>query len=318
MAATVAEAHAYLVRKGHIDPIVALATYDGTQIVGEPHLPAEIGSLTKVFTGLLLAVMAERGDVRLDDRIPDLLPSGTELGPKLDEVSLEQLACHRSGLPRLPPGMVRRSFSRSFRNDPYAGLDGESLVASLGRTKVRGTPGDVGVRYSNYGMGLLGFLLGRASGMGYERTLTDLVLRPLGLSETTFGDTPLRQGHKRRRPVGPWHLAALAGAGALRSSADDLMSFLVSVRDGTGPLADAVAQTLVPRLDRGPVRPGLGWFLLGEGDLLMHDGGTLGARSEVRVERHSGRCVVILGDNAGGTAKAAAMLLDPMRRKPAR
>ena len=56
---------------------------------------------------------------------------------------------------------------------------------------------------------------------------------------------------------------------------------------------------------------GLGWFLLGDGDVLMHDGGTLGARSEVRLERHSGTAVVVLGDGRRGTARAAGMLLNP-------
>ena len=57
---------------------------------------------------------------------------------------------------------------------------------------------------------------------------------------------------------------------------------------------------------------GLGWFLLGDGDVLMHDGGTLGARSEVRLERHSGTAVVVLGDGRRGTARAAGMLLNPL------
>ena len=57
---------------------------------------------------------------------------------------------------------------------------------------------------------------------------------------------------------------------------------------------------------------GLGWFLLGDGDVLMHDGGTLGARSEVRLERHSGTAVVVLGDDRRGTARAAGMLLNPL------
>jgi len=133
------------------------------------------------------------------------------------------------------------------------------------------------------------------------------------MSATTLDDAPLRQGHARGKPVSPWHLAALAGAGGLRSPANDLLTYLEHVRDNSGPLADAIAETLRPRVEKGRMRVGLGWFSLSGGALLMHDGGTHGARSEVRVERHSGTAVVVLGDGRGGTPRAAALLLTPHR-----
>lgn len=307
----VERARAALVRAGHIDPIVAASTPDGRHHAGDPDLPGEIGSVTKVLTATLLAQMAAAGDVRLADRVPDLLPPGMPLAPGVERITLEHLASHRSGLPRLPPGVMARSTSRRALADPYADIDGERLVGSLATTRVRGTPGEAPVRYSNYGVGLLGHLLGQASGRGYEEALRQRVLIPAGMTRSSFADEPLRQGHRRRAPVPPWHLAALAGAGGLHASAADLLTFLEQVRDGTGPLAGPIAETLRPRSARGRVRVGLGWFLLGDGDLLMHDGGTLGARSEVRVERHSGVAVVVLGDGRRGTARAASMLLTP-------
>jgi CubicO group peptidase (beta-lactamase class C family) len=138
------------------------------------------------------------------------------------------------------------------------------------------------------------------------------VITPLGLGSTSFLDTPLHQGHHRGKPVGPWHMAAMAGAGGLRAPANDLLTLLETVREGGGPLADAIAETLKPRSERRRLGVGLGWFLLGDGDVLMHDGGTLGARSEVRLERHSGTAVVVFGDGRRGTARAAGMLLNPL------
>ena len=132
-----------------------------------------------------------------------------------------------------------------------------------------------------------------------------------GGATTSFADVPLHQGHHRGKPVGPWHLAAMAGAGGLRAPASDLLRFLEAVRDGGGPLDEAIAETQRPRTDRGRLQVGLGWFLLGDGDVLMHDGGTLGASSEVRLERHSGTAVVVLGDSRRGTERAAGMLLNP-------
>lgn len=316
--ARVVAARDHLVRHHHVDPVVAVSTSEGRHHAGDPDVRWEIGSVTKLFTSLLLAQMALAGDVRMDTRIPELLPPGTALGAGVAGITLENLACHRAGLPRLPPGLMARSFSRRAMTDPYVDVDAERLVGGLAATTVRGTPGQAPVRYSNYGAGLLGHLLGLAAGVGYEEALTRRVLAPMGLASTSFDDEGLHQGRYRRKPVTPWHLGAMAGAGGLRSTATDLLSFLEAVRDGSGPLADSIDETLRPRVDRGRVRVGLGWFVLGSGDLLMHNGGTLGARTEVRVEAHTGTAVVVLGDGRGGTARAAAMLLDPRSARVAR
>lgn len=307
----VAAAHEYLVSRGHIDPIVAVSTPAGRHEAGDPDARCEIGSITKVFTCLLLAELARTGEVRLDDRVADLLPDGTRLARGVDRITLEHLACHRSGLPRLPPGLMPKGMSRTTMADPYADLDADRLIAALARSRVRGAPGQAPVRYSNFGVGLLGLLLGRVTGLDYEQTLMTRVIGPLGLASTSFDDTALHQGHNRGKPVPPWHMAALAGAGGLRAPASDLLSFLETIREGGGELQDAIAETLRPRSERGRMGVGLGWFLLGDGDVLMHDGGTLGARSEVRLERHSGTAVVVLGDARRGTARAAGMLLNP-------
>ncbi|HSO03192.1 MAG TPA: serine hydrolase domain-containing protein [Candidatus Limnocylindrales bacterium] len=305
------DAHEYLVGRGHIDPIVAVSTPDGRQHAGDPDARCEIGSVTKVFTALLLAELARTGEVGVTDRVADLLPEGTRLARGVASITLEHLACHRSGLPRLPPGVLSKGMSRTAVADPYADITEERLIEALARTRVHGTPGQAPVRYSNLGVGLLGMLLGRVTGMGFEQTLMARVITPLGMGSTSFDDIPLRQGHHRGKPVPPWHLAAMAGAGGLRAPAADLLGFLETVRDGGGVLEEAITETLRPRSDRGRLAVGLGWFLLGDGDVLMHDGGTLGARSEVRLERHSGTAVVVLGDSRRGTERAAGMLLNP-------
>jgi len=304
-------AHEYLVGRGHLEPIVAVSTPGGRQHAGDPAARCEIGSVTKVFTSLLLAELARSGEVHLDDRVADLLPESTRLARGVAAITLEHLACHRSGLPRLPPGVMARGMTRNALADPYADITEDRLLESLARARVRGTPGQAPVRYSNFGVGLLGMLLGRATGQGYEQTVMTRVITPLGMGSTSFADTPLHQGHHRGKPVPPWHLAAMAGAGGLRAPADDLLHFLETVRDGGGPLEEAITETLKPRSDRGRLSVGLGWFLLGDGDLLMHDGGTLGARCEVRLEQHSGTAVVVLGDSRRGTERAAGMLLNP-------
>lgn len=301
--------HRQLLARGHIEPVVAVEAGHGRWHAGPVDLPAEIGSVTKLFTGLLLAALAERGTVNLDSPITRYLPAGTPVAAGVEAITMEALASHQAGLPRLPPNLPGPRLSLRPPRDPYATFDEAQLLAALAETRIRGS----GVRYSNFGVGLLGYLLGRADGTDYATSLHRRVLVPLGLSSASFDDTPLRQGHHRRRPVPPWHLASLAGAGGLHCSARDLLQFLATVRDGTGPLAGPIAETLRPRsTGPGPI-VGLGWFMLGSGALLLHDGGTGGSRCEVRIERASGVCVVVIGDARRGTPKAAAQLLNPRR-----
>jgi CubicO group peptidase (beta-lactamase class C family) len=299
-------AHDRLVAIGHVDPVVALLAPDGRVVSGDPRERFEIGSVTKVFTATLLAVLADEGTVAIRDPVPRWLPEGTPTAPGVSRVTLENLASHRSGLPRLPPGALRASFRRGGTRDPYASIDEATLLASLSRTKVRGTPGETRVRYSNYGAGLLGYLLGRAAGSDYPTALTARVLQPLGMDATDFADSPLHQGRSRGKPVGPWHLSELAGAGALRSNAHDMLRWLDAVRDPPDWLARPAAEMRAPRGRMGPASVGLGWFIYG-GPLgvLTHDGGTLGARSQVRLDVESGIGVVVLADARRGTAAAA-------------
>jgi D-alanyl-D-alanine-carboxypeptidase/D-alanyl-D-alanine-endopeptidase len=131
---------------------------------GAPDLPDsstifEIGSVTKVFTGLLLADLAEQGLVRLDDPLAGYLPAGVRV-PTLGgrPLTLGDLASHSGGLPRDPRGTLRRWLGD--RHNPNAGLSVEELYAGLARTRLRRRPGDR-VRYSSLGGGLLGQALAR-------------------------------------------------------------------------------------------------------------------------------------------------------------
>ena len=114
----------------------------------------EIGSVTKVYTSLLLADAIQRREVSLDQPVSDLLPTGGSV-PTRDHVAitLRHLALHSSGLPRLPPSILPNS------PDPYAKLDENALYNDLQHTDLESAPGQQ-IVYSNYGVGLLGFALG--------------------------------------------------------------------------------------------------------------------------------------------------------------
>ncbi|UCM90424.1 serine hydrolase domain-containing protein [Streptomyces marincola] len=235
----------------------------------------EVGSVSKTFTALLLAEMAERGDVALDD------PAGT----RGHRVTLEHLATHTSGLPRLPPGLLRTAW-RSWYTNPYGHYPPERLLPALARTRVRREPG-TRVHYSNFGVGLLGRLLAEEAGTDYGTLLTARVLDPLGLRDTTADRSlPQAVGHRHGRPLPPWDIPALPGAGAVRSSAADLLRYLAALTGpdaavpGGGPLRAALREVVRPRVTGpgGPALP-LAWSTRERpGHVLYHhSGGTRGS-----------------------------------------
>src|SRR5215207_4896368 len=166
----------------------------------------EIGSVTKVFTGLLLADRAEQGIVGLDDPLASYLPSSVRVPTRGEhQITLGDLASHAGGLPRDPKGTLGRWLGD--RHNPYAGLSVQELYAGLARTRLRRRPGER-VRYSNLGGGLLGQALARAAGQPYEELVRQRICRPLGMADTMI--TP-----PASRPPG-WPPAIPAGAGRCR------------------------------------------------------------------------------------------------------
>jgi serine-type D-Ala-D-Ala carboxypeptidase/endopeptidase len=268
----------------------------------------EIGSITKTFTGTLLALMAHEGLVALDDPVNRHLPDGVRVPSRGREITLEDLASHRSGLPGLPRGLLRRALWPD-RHDPYARWDAARLEAAVPRSRPRREPGRRPA-YSNYGFGLLGYVLARLAGTSYEDLVRERICRPLGLADTRI-ETPeadrrrLAEGHDRRgRPVPHWHLAALAGAGGLRSTAADLLAYMRLHEMGSeDPLAAAAAETRRARISRGRMSIGLGWMSLAPGwklrrRVFLHEGGTGGFRSFAGFAPDEGVAVVVLANQA--------------------
>jgi CubicO group peptidase (beta-lactamase class C family) len=124
-------------------------------------------------------------------------------------VTLADLATHTSGLPRLPPGLWWSALGHL--RDPYAGYSEARLIRAA-RRSLRASSRPNAYAYSNYGYGLLGYLLGQAAGSPYQALVTERICAPLGLADTTFEVPPaardrMAQGHARGQAVPGWHLA---------------------------------------------------------------------------------------------------------------
>lgn len=267
----------------------------------------EIGSITKGFTGLLLAEMAARGEVREDEPVAALLPDSVRV-PDFEgrAITLGHLATHTSALPRLPLNL----FDFENPSDPYAAYTVADLYAFLDVFRLHRAPG-AEYRYSNLGMGLLGHALARRAGMPYEDLLRARILEPLGLADTRIAlddaaRTRFAQGHAADgTPVPPWHLPTLAGAGALRASAADLLTLLHAflARDVQTPLGRVLDDALRPRAPAGDdsVQVALGWHLRRDASghtFVFHNGATGGFCSFAGFDEATGRGVVVLASAA--------------------
>ncbi|MFF5078574.1 serine hydrolase domain-containing protein [Actinoplanes sp. NPDC000266] len=269
----------------------------------------EIGSITKVFTALALARLTLDGTVALDEPLADLLPSGASV-PTRDgvQITLQDLATHTAGLPRLPTGMLKRLLLHPNDPDPYAGCTTDMLLAALARTRLSASPGKR-FRYSNFGAGLLGLALARRAKVPYG----ELVLRETGLPQPD--PSLLIQGHTRRgRATPPWHLADLAGAGALHSTAADLLAFLRRQLDDPDDPAIHLTRSVRRRITAFSWVH-LGWMgrqlhpTLGGQTQLWHNGGTSGFTSFAGFDPGHRTAVVLLSNTQRLMDKQAGDLL---------
>lgn len=270
----------------------------------------EIGSITKVFTGILLADAVRRGDAALEDSIAkhlpaDLLPADSVLR----EVTLLDLATHTSGLPRLPGNLDEGADPL----DPYAHYSTEKLYAYLKGFQKGDFESREKMSYSNFGVGLLGHLLERISGNPYETLARETIFAPLGMKDSFVQRRPedlpadraarFAAGHSGGKEVPHWHLDALAGAGAIVSTACDLARFAEAHwSEKTLPELRA-AMDLAAQPKRNGV--GLCW-LIGEAGL-SHDGGTGGFRSELRVSLPDKTASIRLMNGTGPVASSESV-----------
>jgi CubicO group peptidase (beta-lactamase class C family) len=277
----------------------------------------EIGSITKVFTSLLLAAAVERKEVAMTDPIQRYLPSGVKAPERGRPITLLDLATQTSGLPRMPD-----NFAPKDASNPYADYSSERLYEFLTSYRLTRDPGEQ-YEYSNVGVGLLGHLLAQRAGMSYEALVKARVTEPLGMSSTGMTLSPAMQarlvrGHDRSlQPAKNWDLDALAGAGGLRSTANDMLTFLSAVLGYTpSPLAPAIAATLAPRRPAGPgMEIALGWHVVsGKGKgIIWHNGGTGGYRTFMGFDPEARAGVVVLANAStpAGPDDIGRHLLDP-------
>lgn len=240
----------------------------------------QIGSVTKIFTTLLLSDMVLRKEVGLDDYVSAYLLGNVDIPESGDRMTLRHLALHQSGLPSMPT-----NFDVHGKPEPYAAYTLNQLYEFLSAYSFPYAPGERRA-YSNMGVSLLGIILASNVELTYEEILTQRILKPLHMASTSITlsnnqTARLAPGHDLYlQPVDTWELLTLPASGSLRSTANDMLNFaeayLYSNANSFGPAIQTQRE------------------LLGAGKILRHDGGKEGYRSGFVVNFELGIGVVVL------------------------
>lgn len=321
------------VQKHGTGAVVGIIDQDGKRIISHGTLSVDddtpvdgdtvfdIGSITKVFTALLLSDMAQRGEVALGDPWTDHVPAErTRLrAPGTGRITLTDLATHTSGLPLRPDNLVSKD-----PDNKYAGYTPDALYQYLSDFSPPRDPGSA-YEYSNVGYGLLGHILSERSGQDYRKLVRSRITRPLRMSDTRI-DPSTRMRRRAAtgygdglRPLPHWDLGALESAGAFRSTANDLLRFLETAlglrRSKLAPAMSAMLDTRRPGGMPPSEQIALGWNIhkTADGEIAWKNGSVGGYRSFIGYDpkRRLGVVALTNGMSFAGVDDIGLHLLDP-------
>lgn len=279
----------------------------------------EIGSVGKTFTGLLLAQMVEQGRTELGEPVRELLPPGTVTRPGRKEITLLDLVTHHSGLPRMPD-----HFEPANHDNPFADFTTDKLYEYL-RAHGVGREGKTGFVYSNLGFGLLGQALAVRANAGYPELIQREIAGPLGMRDTVVEPSSEQQarvltgygaGH---RAMPPLEIPGLMGAGGIRSTPQDLLTYLEAQLHpaglaGTLPAAIAFSHRLLPGSST-ETRVAFAWLYSPDTGAFSHDGATSGFSSYVFFHPKRDYAAVVLLNRSPGEMPWCDLIGEHVRQR---
>ena len=304
-------------RKGHTHALAIGVVYDGKTSSyyygetekGNKQLPDEstlfeIGSISKTFTATLLAYLAQTGLLSVDDTITRYLPDSVAANPALQRITLQQLANHTSGLPRMPANIDSTAAAHPL--DPYKDYTQAAMYDFLASYEAT-TPPDSMYLYSNLGYGLLGDILSTVYGKPYDEMVQEIICLPLDLKNTTEFPDPDSQYvakvyNKDGQETPVWTFDAFTAHGSLKSTVNDLVTYAKAhFKMPETDLEHALARTRQFTYFNPPDTDiGLAWHMnLMGGDLIYwHNGGTFGSSSYMAFTPDRRVAVVVLSNTA--------------------
>jgi len=265
----------------------------------------EIGSVSKTFTAQLLAHYVNAGKISLTDLITKYLPDSVAANPELKKIKIVNLSNHTSGLVRLPGNILGKNMDVV---NPYKHYTAPLLFSYLKTTKLASVPGEV-YNYSNMGAGLLGVILERVGGQTYEELVKEIITEPLQMNSTFQHLTPefekrfAKVYNNEGTAIKAWDFDALAGAGGLRSTVNDLLIYAKNNIECKNPdLSKAFELTHQVTFSK-KVMVGLGWHIIQTtaDPYYWHNGATGGSRSFIMINVKKKVAVVVLSNSEADT-----------------
>lgn len=275
----------------------------------------ELGSISKVFTSLLLADAVVRGEIDLNADASIDNSAGIRFPSRAGkQITWIDLSTHRSGLPRLPENLAPTSES-----DPYREYDSKQAAAFLRQFTLPRLPG-AEQEYSNFAVSVLGYLVAQNSGTTYQQLLQSRIAQPLGMTDCTV--TLTSDQRKRMATLhdeagsttAPWTFADMPGAGGIRATMRDMMRFakaqLYPPKNTTGQAIELAWKQHSEADDSGSAM-GLGWSIAGDEQTRWHNGQTGGSTSAIFINRKLKSAVIVLSNTSTftGIDELAATLI---------
>lgn len=273
----------------------------------------EIGSVTKTFTGLLLAQAVSAKKARLEQPVAELLPGYVIPAWRGKPITLLDLATQTSGLPRLPDNMRPAHVDNPYVD--YTAADLQTFLAAYQLTREPGTA----YAYSNLGFGLLGQALAVQANKPYSDLIRERIAAPLGMTSTAVALSPamrvrLAPGHDAQGHIVPnWDMDAMAGAGAVRSNAHDMLLYLQAMMRAEPGSAYVLARAPQRPADKNGGRIGLAWhaMVVRNTPVIWHNGMTGGYASFAGFTADGKRGVIVLTNSAVSVDNVALAALVP-------
>jgi len=279
----------------------------------------EIGSVTKTFTGILLAKAIEEKKVNPNDDIRKYLPASCKnLSYKNTPVTLLQLANHTAGIPRIPDNL--ESQKNFDGKDPYKNYTKQMLFNYLSKLKLESMPG-IKSDYSNTGMALLGIILADAYHKTYAELVQEKITGPLKMDHT-FEIVPAVElsnfckGYDEQgNETSYWSFSDLAACGGLRSTLEDMVIYLKANMEEKDP-SFALSQTATFQMGKYN-SIGMAWNnqqSLSGTTTTWHNGGTYGFSSFVGMIKSLQSGIVVLSNSGNNVDELSFKLLKLLKK----
>jgi serine-type D-Ala-D-Ala carboxypeptidase/endopeptidase len=269
----------------------------------------EVGSVSKIFTSLLLADAVVRGRIDLNATADVANPAGIRLPSRNGRsITWLDLSTHRSGLPRIPFNLRITNFT-----DPYHDYDSKKAAAFLKDFKLPRQPGE-SQKYSNFAASILGYLVAQKEGKPYQELLRERIAEPLQMTDCTvvLSDDQRKRLATPHHVVGvatpPWTFADLPGAGEVHATIRDMLRFAqAQLTPPPGKMGEAIELAWKQQSAADATGPamGLGWMIRAADQTRWHNGQTGGSHAAIFINRGTNRAVVVL-------CNTGALEVDPL------